>query len=214
MNCGICQSDSFETLYRGPIRLGKFGQWSSEHRTVYCCTQCKTGYLPESGFDYESEEYRSQVDVGSSVESYWGSHDAEQSVRLQMLGSGGLRGKVIADIGCGAGSFLDVVRGMAQTTIGVEPCEEFGQHLKKNHAAYSYTEEAIADWHGKVDIATCFAVLEHVENPLLLLREIRNLLKEGGRLLLSTPNYDDWMLEFHPETYRRFFLSSGSSLVF
>ena len=40
---------------------------------------------------------------------------------------------------------------------------------------------------GKYDVITAFEIIEHLFNPLHLLTEISNILKEGGKLYLSTP---------------------------
>jgi SAM-dependent methyltransferase len=39
-----------------------------------------------------------------------------------------------------------------------------------------------------VDLVTCLAVLEHIENPLPVLSECRRILRAGGRLILTTPS--------------------------
>jgi SAM-dependent methyltransferase len=44
-----------------------------------------------------------------------------------------------------------------------------------------------------------------VDDPVTLLREIRSLLRPGGRLLISTPNLRDWLLELLPKDYAAFF---------
>ena len=39
----------------------------------------------------------------------------------------------------------------------------------------------------KYDVILCLEVLEHVMNPLLFLKQLKRLLKEGGTIYLSTP---------------------------
>lgn len=156
--------------------------------------------------DYESTEYRNLVEDNSSPEAYYRNHDKQQINNLRILGTDDLRGKIIADIGCGGGSFLDLVKGYTQQTIAIEPAAAYHQALlQKGHLYYPYCQSALGEWHGKVDIVVSFAVVEHVENPLDFLKKIRELLKPRGKLLFSTPNYDDWLLEFLPEIYGRFF---------
>ncbi len=38
------------------------------------------------------------------------------------------------------------------------------------------------------DVVVCLEVIEHLENPFALLREVSRLLRPGGRAILSTPN--------------------------
>jgi 2-polyprenyl-3-methyl-5-hydroxy-6-metoxy-1,4-benzoquinol methylase len=214
MGCKICGSDSWKVLYRGKIRLGKFGECSQQHYTVHKCSHCKVGFLSESNFFYETDEYREQVDGGSSVSQFYEMHDQEQADKLAILGTQGLRDKVVADIGCGGGSFLDLLSGVARETVAIEPSRSLGEHLSKKHRYFQFCSEALTEYLGQVDIAVSFAVIEHVENPLEFLQEIRQLLKPEGFLLLSTPNYDDWLIEFLPGVYDQFFFRRAHSWYF
>ncbi len=186
--------------------MGKFGDYSKTCHTVWKCENCQAAFLDRSALNYESQEYRTIVDEGASPQNFYALHDVEQLDKIKVLGTGNLRGKTIADIGCGGGAFLDLLKGYATATVAVEPALNFHNELKrKGHQVYSYTKNALKDWRGKVDIAVSFAVLEHIEFPLEFLKEIRSLLKPGGELILSTPNRMDWMLELLPEDYAKFF---------
>ncbi|AGF78963.1 methyltransferase family protein [Desulfocapsa sulfexigens DSM 10523] len=205
MKCKICNSGNSTVLYHGKIRIGRFGELSTQDHTVFKCLSCKAGFLPNVGFDYEDSEYRVSVEGSAELDAFQLLHDVEQTEKLVVVGSGNLRGRIIADIGCGGGSFLDLVGGMASETIAIEPCLSFQKELAKKHKVYSYVADALSDWTEKVDFAVSFAVLEHVDDPLLFLKQIRELIKPGGRVLISTPNYDDWLLQFHPGIYDSFF---------
>jgi len=41
-------------------------------------------------------------------------------------------------------------------------------------------------------LLTCVEVIEHIENPWQLIREMHRILKPGGYLILSTPNMYNW----------------------
>jgi len=204
--CKICGGRRLSIVYHGQIRTGRIGSLSTEPQTVWLCEECGTGYLPGQTVDYESNEYRTLVDGSDAPEEFYRLHDGEQADRLRMLGTSGLRDKVLMDVGCGAGSFLDLVKGLCKTTIGIEPTQSLQEALvKKGHETFPYCHEVPASWNGKVDIAVLFSVIEHLPDPLALLRDIRRLMKPGGRLLLSTPNRRDWLLELLPDDYARFF---------
>ncbi len=204
--CKICGCSEYEALYRGPIRIGRFGQLSTEPRTVWRCAGCGAGYLPGQAVDYASGEYRSLVDGGETPEEFHRLHDGEQEEKLRLLGTAGLRDTVLMDVGCGAGSFLDLVKGFCRTTIGIEPTPSLRAALvAKGHLAFPYCHKVPNTWIGLVDVAVLFSVIEHVEDPVALLRDVRLFLKPSGRLLLSTPNRQDWLLEFLPDEYGPFF---------
>src|SRR5207249_7851933 len=103
---------------------------------------------------YESGEYRQMVDGSSEVLQYYLNHDQEVAGRLKLIGSAELRGKVVADVGCGAGTFLDILKGTAAQTIGIEPQRDFAVALKaKGHRQYSYASELANAEPGSVDMA-------------------------------------------------------------
>lgn len=204
--CTICGLSSWSTLYHGPIRVGKFGSLSAHAQTVWRCGGCGVGFLEGATVDYESDEYRKLVNGNAGPDTYYHLHDGEQALKLGLVGTGGLRDKVVADFGTGAGAFLDLVKGLAGTTIAIEPTKTFhAELLRKGHIVFSYGSQVGSELLGKVDLAFSFAVVEHVEDPLCLFREIRSLLAPGGRALVTTPNLADWLLDLLPEDYGSFF---------
>ena len=60
---------------------------------------------------------------------------------------------------------------------------------------------------GEYDIVTAFEIIEHLFNPLHLLTEIAGILKDGGKLYLSTPKGKPYFLwsedHFHEMRYDR-----------
>ena len=205
-NCLICGNDRFAEQYRGPVRLGKFGTLCDGERTVWRCEGCGAARLDGEPVDYESDAYRQMVDGGGDTATFHRTHDVEQAEKLRLLGTGDLRGRTVADFGAGGGAFLDLAKGFAAKTVAIEPTKAFHADLQAHgHEVFSYGSEAAGTWAGKVDLAVCFSVVEHVEDPLALFREIRALLKPGGRALISTPNRNDWLLDLLPQDYGSFF---------
>ena len=205
-SCRICGGAEHVVLYHGSVRAGGFGSVTAEPRTVWRCLACGAAHLPAASVDYESSEYRRLVDGSDRAEDFHRLHDAEQAEKLRALGTASLRDTVLVDVGCGAGSFLDLVKGFCRTTIGIEPTPSLRAAVeKKGHLAFPYCADVPDAWVGSADVAVAFSLVEHVEDPLALLRDIRRLLKPSGRLLISTPNRRDWLLEILPEEYAAFF---------
>ena len=119
-----------------------------------------------------------------------------------------IRNKVssIADIGCGAGSFLSHVSGLAKHIVAIEPTKRYHSSLRKSgYAVFSYVSDALKKFQEGVDIAFAFQVIEHVQNPHEFLTEISSLLKPGGQLIIVTPNRDDILLKLLPEEFSPFY---------
>ena len=154
---------------------------------------------------YSGPDYRESLGQGSDAAAFLASHEAQQAERLEVLGSVSLQGCKIADVGCAGGAFLDRVVDIAAEVVAIEPGSAYHESLKeRGFAVHSFAGEASAHT-GSVDWAFSFDVIEHVSDPRRFLSEIADLLQPEGRLLLSTPNRDDGLLDLAGEAYRRFF---------
>jgi 2-polyprenyl-3-methyl-5-hydroxy-6-metoxy-1,4-benzoquinol methylase len=102
-------------------------------------------------------------------------------------------GRRLVDIGCGPGTFLLVARQEGWDVTGLEPAEEAANKAVSLglNIFHGYVQDYLASSPETFDAAVCFEVLEHVPNPVGVLRAIRSLLKPHGVLVLSVPNLDD-----------------------
>lgn len=207
--CAVCGSRDALVAYAGPIREGRFGTLTRSIEVLECeaCgTRRLSERLEECSEFYESTTYREQVDGDASVAAFAAAHDAEQATRLALLGMERFADKVVADVGCGGGSFLGAIAEVAERCVAIEPAQHFRDHLRTcGYDTYGYASEARRTEEGTVDVVTCFSVIEHVEDPVALLSDIHALLAPGGELVLSTPNADDALLSLLPGDYERFF---------
>lgn len=207
--CEICGIDDWKATYNGPIRAGGFGTEVQDGRVAVCCG-CGVARLAEelciNANSYESEAYRVAMAQGLSAEDFFRNADPIQIHHLAAVWPLPLRDKAIADIGCGAGSFIDHVAGLASTIIAIEPTTLYHDSLRqRGYEVYSYAAEAVKARPESVDLAVSFQVIEHVLNPLEFLGEITALLKPGGYLLIATPNRDDILMKLLPEEFPSFF---------
>lgn len=96
--------------------------------------------------------------------------------------------KRLADLGSGnKPRFLLKVRHLMGECWGLdpatEPLDEGNLHVRKGDVT-----QALPFDDGFLDQVTCLAVIEHVDDPLPILRECRRCLEPGGRLILTTPS--------------------------
>jgi 2-polyprenyl-3-methyl-5-hydroxy-6-metoxy-1,4-benzoquinol methylase len=102
-------------------------------------------------------------------------------------------GRRVLDAGCGTGFGTEMLaRAGAARAEGFDVNLEVVEHARSRAgevATFGVGDlEQIPHAEGSFDLVTCFEAIEHVENPLRALDELRRVLAPGGVLLASTPN--------------------------
>ena len=98
----------------------------------------------------------------------------------------------ILDIGASTGLLLNTFReAFGSDVMGVEPGDAYRAHAEKQNIPMFASIEALIETNpAKFDLISMIHVLEHLPDPLGVLRMIRTeLLKESGILLLEVPNF-------------------------
>ena len=192
MRCGICGSENTKIIYDDVIRNGSVGVYTDDKYQMYQCIDCGTIFhkLDEkkSLEYYQSTEYRKELENTTEITDYYQAHDREVLEKLEYTGTDIFRKKTVADIGCGGGSFLDFVSGAASNIVAIEPSAEYRRSLeKKGYHTFTYPEDALKEFEGKVDVVTSFDVIEHVNSPSDFMTNIFKLLSAEGIGIIGTP---------------------------
>jgi SAM-dependent methyltransferase len=162
---------------------------------IVVCTGCGLGSLfpapsAEAIAAFYPEEY-----YGAAGRKFRGL--VETLVRLvgsrhvQFLAAGLPPGARVLDVGCGRGVLLSALadRGLEAHGVEATPAAARGAdprariaiapRLSDAHYPAGFFDEVIV-WH----------VFEHLPDPMETLREIRRILKDGGRLVVAVPNFE------------------------
>ena len=98
-------------------------------------------------------------------------------------------GGALLDIGCGNGRFLMLAQEMGWNAEGIDfDSKAVETALERGLVVRQGGIEILSKEQEKYDVITLSHVIEHVPDPLNLLRSIYRLLKPGGSLWLETPN--------------------------
>jgi SAM-dependent methyltransferase len=100
------------------------------------------------------------------------------------------KGGKLLDVGCGNGQFLHRMKSLAWQVSGVEPVEAGVKAAKERYGidVFNGTLEQAQFPSESFDVITLSHVIEHVPDPLALLRECSRLLRPCGKVIITTPN--------------------------
>lgn len=188
--CRLCGSDKIELVKKSDLQtaLGSNDFRITDYNygktlDLYECKDC--GFL--------------QCLNTSDIEHYYeGLQDAEyentreqRSIQAKKILYGlnlySPAGKMI-DVGAGSGIFVEQAINMGYDAVGVEPSVWLQQKAVERNLPVLLGILPHDMARGPYDVAILVDVIEHVDDPVGLLQSIKSILKDGGLLLLTTPD--------------------------
>ncbi len=227
--CPLCGATSLKPRYQGIKRYKR-------SYDVFVCTGCGLGIThpaPDHAHLtnlYSSTSYRDR----GGKRFIWPVEAVVRQLRtgrLQKIERLSNKGRML-DAGCGRGLMLAIARDRGWEVVGLEfnaetaaPArDEFGLHVKTGRLSDLGFEKC------SFDVITFWHSLEHLEDAVDVVREAAKLLKPGGLLLISAPNFEslqsrmsgpDWfhldipfhMYHFSASNIKRLLRSTGLEVV-
>lgn len=181
--CPICQADRCCVRYS----IGRLG--------YVACRECR--HLFQYPINDRTDEQYGKEDADnhhvSSAKKEWDySVEKQQLVykdQLNRIEKHAPRSREMIDIGCGNGAFLAYAAKRGWNTAGVEPrhssCEVARQGGAEIHES---SFERIDFGERRFDAVVLWQVIEHMSDPVSCIELVRNILKPGGVVAISTPN--------------------------
>lgn len=127
-----------------------------------------------------------------------------------------INGGSVLEIGCGEGYGLRQIYHIADELFLIDRSPYSQRVCAQSYPKAKFFKAEVPSLNQlslpKVDYVICFQFIEHIQDPKQLLKEATNLLKPGGKLIVSTPNAQ-WTKIQNPWHVREFDLSSFTHLL-
>jgi 2-polyprenyl-3-methyl-5-hydroxy-6-metoxy-1,4-benzoquinol methylase len=115
------------------------------------------------------------------------SNDAIYMMVTEALDARKASGSLI-DVGCGAGNLWGFIRHRFNCYIGVDAINYNGFPSDALFVEANLDDCKIPLPNDSADVVAAIEVIEHLENPRALMREMARLAKPGGWIVVTTPN--------------------------
>jgi 2-polyprenyl-3-methyl-5-hydroxy-6-metoxy-1,4-benzoquinol methylase len=185
--CNICGSDRFRQVHY-------FAEWSLgrdmvKDVAIVRCLGCGIRRRqPGISDDFEETYHSPYVEQGQAIHPHQLSHFADlMTSRLRQFNATGVE---FLDVGCSTGRILRLaatmgfrVTGLDYSQWATDTCRQLGFDTRQG--------SLIGQWPdgNRFDVVHCSHTIEHVPDPMSYLREFHRLIRPGGQLMISFPNY-------------------------
>jgi 2-polyprenyl-3-methyl-5-hydroxy-6-metoxy-1,4-benzoquinol methylase len=203
--CSLCGGGEFSALFSaGDFDSGR------EQFTLIKCIRCGLVRIKQlANVDlstcYDQRYYGGGQSKFIGVAEKWTNwfNDARaRSILACLRRTGGFpadRHPSILDVGCGRGSLLKTFARMGCECCGVERTEFPPEAETQGIRFHRGTMEEISFEPASFDVLVLWHVLEHLEDPIAMLREVNRILRPGGILAVAVPNFGS----FQARLFRR-----------
>jgi 2-polyprenyl-3-methyl-5-hydroxy-6-metoxy-1,4-benzoquinol methylase len=188
-SCTVCGETKNSKLM---LRKEQDGRGGNGDIALFCCGQCQTIYLGgySESFDEDLYAYYARYH-GLEKEDVYDPLTRKRYLALLDLFSAHGCGRAVLDVGCGKGDFVDAALNAGWDVEGIElsqPAVNIAQGFCLPVSNLDFFSDKIKN--ASRDLVTMFEVIEHVPNPGEFFSRAEEIVKPGGLVYLTTPNFN------------------------
>lgn len=211
IDCPLCKHNDILPIHN------KVRNITDDSSKMYECTYCQTHFLypqppTEQIEEYYDGKFREEVHSASyynkeKLDKVFSNFTPEARLRVSRIESELKETDELLEIGCSVGYFLKAVADKVKFAYGTEWDSRARTYISEVLAdSRIRVEKNPQDFNRTFDKIFLFHVLEHIADPIHFLKELKPLLKKGGKLYIEIPNVDDIMVKtFRCDAYKDFY---------
>lgn len=191
----ITQRDFFSRTHHYKIAAGG----ARLRLSIYKCTKCGHGFTP---LDIPPDLIVSWYKQNPPDHTFLADENARRRTArtvLHKIESIETKHRWLLDMGSGPGIFVSEAQARGWDATGLDPSQWAAQHAQQVYGV-PMVQGDITQLRNIVtqpfDVITLFDVIEHIAEPLELLRAVAGKLRPQGMLVLTTPRFDSVLARY------------------
>ena len=177
------------TIIKNKIKIFHIGTRDNKNINVLKCIDTGVLFLDkniQTNYKEHNLNYWKSFDIKEAREKTY-----EDDHRRKLLVESLLKEKSkILDFGCGNGGFLNLLEGGDK--FGIELNKEILKILEKEKLS---VKNDINEFEEKFDLICMFHVLEHLDNPIEILKDIKSKMEKDSTLIVEVPHANDALIK-------------------
>lgn len=162
---------------------------------VHYCEQCDLKFVPVSSFTTEIyDELYSSAELGYHHDVTKDNLSLEELIQKDInfaavFDSLEYDSLDILEIGCGYGFLTNALKRLGHRVKGIDVSCRAIEYARKMYGEH-FEQKEITTIDGLFDLIIAIEVIEHIRDPYECIKKCAKLLKQGGKLIITTPNKD------------------------
>ena len=177
------------------------------------CNKCQMVYsievlnqeIDQEIYHSDNKAQNSFVQVKQNV-MYKNLEEKKAQYLLELVVRKGAKKGKLLDIGCSTGVLLSTAAKYEWECHGIEADVDASEYISNPSIkiTHGFFPDALDENKKKYDVITILDVLEHMENPVSFLRDVKNFLTDSGKIIIQVPNFNSLIVRLEGENNANF----------